>query len=104
MGPDPVGMGGLGCLLHGSSSPGVLRADLLPGSAHFWAKPGPTLGRSAVQGIGHPCSGGFRAVEGGLGIGGSPTGIAVGHVYYFLEDVFPNQPGGKRLLLTPSFL
>uniref|UniRef100_A0A8D0DV99 Derlin n=1 Tax=Salvator merianae TaxID=96440 RepID=A0A8D0DV99_SALMN len=31
-------------------------------------------------------------------------GIAVGHVYYFLEDVFPNQPGGKRLLLTPTFL
>ncbi|XP_032165411.1 derlin-3 isoform X7 [Mustela erminea] len=31
-------------------------------------------------------------------------GIAVGHIYYFLEDIFPNQPGGKRLLLTPSFL
>ncbi|XP_044921188.1 derlin-3 isoform X8 [Mustela putorius furo] len=31
-------------------------------------------------------------------------GIAVGHIYYFLEDVLPNQPGGKRLLLTPSFL
>ncbi|XP_073860245.1 derlin-3 isoform X8 [Macaca fascicularis] len=31
-------------------------------------------------------------------------GIAVGHIYYFLEDVFPNQPGGKRLLLTPGFL
>ncbi|XP_048819964.1 derlin-3-like isoform X3 [Lagopus muta] len=31
-------------------------------------------------------------------------GIAVGHIYYFLEDVFPNQPGGKKLLLTPSFL
>nr|XP_038955018.1 derlin-3 isoform X7 [Rattus norvegicus] len=31
-------------------------------------------------------------------------GIIVGHIYYFLEDVFPNQPGGKRLLLTPSFL
>uniref|UniRef100_A0A8D2JFE5 Derlin n=1 Tax=Varanus komodoensis TaxID=61221 RepID=A0A8D2JFE5_VARKO len=31
-------------------------------------------------------------------------GIAVGHVYYFLEDVFPNQPGGKKLLLTPGFL
>lgn len=28
----------------------------------------------------------------------------MGHIYYFLEDVFPNQPGGKRLLLTPSFL
>ncbi|XP_051490247.1 derlin-2-like isoform X4 [Apus apus] len=31
-------------------------------------------------------------------------GIAVGHIYYFLEDVFPNQPGGKKLLLTPGFL
>ncbi|XP_045391047.1 derlin-3 isoform X4 [Lemur catta] len=31
-------------------------------------------------------------------------GIAVGHTYYFLEDVFPKQPGGKRLLLTPGFL
>lgn len=31
-------------------------------------------------------------------------GIAVGHIYYFLEDVFPNQPGGKRLLVTPGLL
>ncbi|XP_062887681.1 derlin-2-like isoform X1 [Mobula hypostoma] len=31
-------------------------------------------------------------------------GIVVGHVYYFLEDVFPNQPGGVKLLVTPSFL
>uniref|UniRef100_A0A5F8HKC6 Derlin n=1 Tax=Monodelphis domestica TaxID=13616 RepID=A0A5F8HKC6_MONDO len=31
-------------------------------------------------------------------------GIAVGHIYYFLEDVFPYQPGGKKLLLTPGFL
>uniref|UniRef100_A0A673FVA7 Derlin n=1 Tax=Sinocyclocheilus rhinocerous TaxID=307959 RepID=A0A673FVA7_9TELE len=30
--------------------------------------------------------------------------IAVGHVYYFLEDVFPNQPGGGRWLRTPSIL
>ncbi|KAF5923059.1 hypothetical protein HPG69_016525, partial [Diceros bicornis minor] len=29
--------------------------------------------------------------------------IAVGHISYFLEDVFPNQPVGKRLLLTPRF-
>lgn len=32
------------------------------------------------------------------------SGIAVGHVYFFLEDVFPNQPGGGRWLRTPSFL
>jgi len=31
-------------------------------------------------------------------------GIAVGHIYYFLEDVFPRQPGGMRLLQTPRFL
>lgn len=31
-------------------------------------------------------------------------GIAVGHVYYFLEDVFPRQPGGFRVLLTPAFI
>ncbi|XP_041749843.1 derlin-2 isoform X1 [Coregonus clupeaformis] len=31
-------------------------------------------------------------------------GIAVGHVYFFLEDVFPNQPGGGRWLKTPFFL
>lgn len=30
--------------------------------------------------------------------------IVVGHIYYFLENIFPNQPGDKRLLLTPSFL
>lgn len=31
-------------------------------------------------------------------------GIAVGHIYFFLEDVFPNQPGGGKLLRTPSVL
>lgn len=32
------------------------------------------------------------------------SGIAVGHVYFFLEDVFPNQPGGGRWLKTPSIM
>nr|XP_008537389.1 PREDICTED: LOW QUALITY PROTEIN: derlin-3 [Equus przewalskii] len=31
-------------------------------------------------------------------------GTTSGHIYYFLEDVFPNKPEGKRLLQTPSFL
>uniref|UniRef100_F7BLL3 Derlin n=1 Tax=Equus caballus TaxID=9796 RepID=F7BLL3_HORSE len=31
-------------------------------------------------------------------------GEAACHIYYFLEDVFPNKPEGKRLLQTPSFL
>ncbi|XP_045600194.2 derlin-2 [Procambarus clarkii] len=32
------------------------------------------------------------------------VGIAVGHIYYFLEDVFPARSGGIRLLKTPRFL
>ncbi|PAA71365.1 hypothetical protein BOX15_Mlig028359g1 [Macrostomum lignano] len=31
-------------------------------------------------------------------------GIAAGHVYYFLEDVFPRQRNGFRVLRTPQFL
>lgn len=31
-------------------------------------------------------------------------GIAVGHIYYFMEDVFPNQRGGFKILKTPSFM
>ena len=30
--------------------------------------------------------------------------MAVGHIYYFLEDVLPNQPGRSRVLVTPMFL
>jgi len=29
-------------------------------------------------------------------------GMLVGHTYYFLEDVFPNQAGGYRILKTPQ--
>ncbi|XP_015123371.1 derlin-2 [Diachasma alloeum] len=31
-------------------------------------------------------------------------GMAVGHMYYFAEDVFPNQRGGFRILKTPRIL
>ena len=32
------------------------------------------------------------------------SGIAIGHIYYFLEDVFPEQPGGFKILRTPIIL
>ncbi|VDK27386.1 unnamed protein product [Taenia asiatica] len=32
------------------------------------------------------------------------VGIVIGHLYYVLEDVFPNQPNGFRILRTPEFL
>ncbi|KAK2171143.1 hypothetical protein NP493_1099g00017 [Ridgeia piscesae] len=31
-------------------------------------------------------------------------GIAIGHIYYFLEDVFPEQAGGFKILVTPQIL
>ncbi|CAD6188158.1 unnamed protein product [Caenorhabditis auriculariae] len=33
-----------------------------------------------------------------------PLGIACGHIYFFLEDVFPYQEHGTRLLKTPQWL
>jgi len=30
--------------------------------------------------------------------------MVIGHIYYFLEDIFPNKPGGRRLIRTPQFL
>lgn len=35
---------------------------------------------------------------------GDLVGIAVGHIYYFLMDVFPNKPGGFQILKTPHFM
>ena len=40
---------------------------------------------------------------------GSPVlvdilGIVSGHIYYFLEDVFPSEEGGFKLLTTPRIL
>ncbi|XP_074641489.1 derlin-2-like [Tubulanus polymorphus] len=31
-------------------------------------------------------------------------GIAIGHIYFYLEDVFPEQPGGFKILKTPHFM
>ena len=31
-------------------------------------------------------------------------GISIGHIYYYLQDVFPHLPGGFRLLKTPKFI
>lgn len=39
-------------------------------------------------------------------LGSSPVvdllGMAAGHTYYFLEDVYPHTPTGRRLLRTPA--
>jgi len=42
--------------------------------------------------------------DGGDDEGVCSPGIAVGHLYYFLVVVFPNQPGGRKLLTTPALL
>lgn len=32
------------------------------------------------------------------------VGMAIGHMYFFLEDILPQQRGGHRILKTPKFL
>ncbi|XP_041978932.1 derlin-2 [Aricia agestis] len=32
------------------------------------------------------------------------VGMAIGHIYFFLEDVLPRQRGGQKILKTPKFL
>ncbi|GBP23238.1 Derlin-2 [Eumeta japonica] len=32
------------------------------------------------------------------------VGMAIGHIYFFLEDVLPQQRGGYKILKTPMFL
>ncbi|ORZ25749.1 Derlin [Absidia repens] len=48
----------------------------------------------------------FSLVLGGDIPTGDILGIAVGHIYYFFEDVWPQDPasGGKRLLDTPRIM
>lgn len=31
-------------------------------------------------------------------------GMGIGHIYYYMEDVFPRQQGGFRILKAPNFL
>jgi Derlin-2/3 len=35
---------------------------------------------------------------------GDLVGIVVGHIYFFLVDVFPFKPGGFQILKTPHFM
>jgi len=46
----------------------------------------------------------FSFLLNGEGLLVDALGIAVGHSYYFLEDVFPYRSGGVRILKTPLFL
>ena len=43
-----------------------------------------------------------------MAMGGSPLmlliGIAVGHMYYFLDVVYPSQNGGRKVLVTPTII
>lgn len=34
----------------------------------------------------------------------SLIGIAVGHFYFFMMEIYPRQPGGSLLLYTPDFM
>jgi hypothetical protein len=45
---------------------------------------------------------GFNVLMGGLPLL-EIFGVIVGHIYYFLDEIYPNT-GGPRILKTPQFL
>jgi len=45
---------------------------------------------------------GFRLLMGGLPIA-EVMGVLVGHIFYFLNDLYPLQ-SGRRIIYTPQFL
>jgi hypothetical protein len=49
---------------------------------------------------------GFTVLINNIWPWGDLLGLAVGHLYYFLEDVYPRLPasGGRRILRAPDFL
>ena len=47
---------------------------------------------------------GFTVLMVGYFPTGNLLGIAVGHIYYFLEDVWFREKGGTRWLKTPGWL
>jgi Derlin-2/3 len=44
----------------------------------------------------------------GMVLGQNPVfdllGIVVGHIYYYLEDIYPQLTGGRKILITPGIL
>ena len=49
---------------------------------------------------------GFNVLLNNIWPWGDVLGLVVGHIFYFLEDVYPRMPGsgGRRLLQAPTFL
>ena len=48
----------------------------------------------------------FTVLLNGIWPWGDILGLSIGHLYYFLEDVYPRMPnsGGRRLLESPTIL
>jgi len=46
----------------------------------------------------------FQFLTGGMLDLTQLMGIGVGHIYFFLKDVWPNQYGGREFLATPEFI
>lgn len=52
----------------------------------------------------HPCNIHLKITTVSLMLFLLSPGMVVGHIYYFLEDVFPTQRGGFKLIKTPGIL
>jgi len=86
----------------------ILGLALIMMIIYYWSRKNPEIGMSFFFGIRFKALYfpwvliGFRILLGGMPIS-EIFGVLVGHLYYFLTVVYPDQ-GGRRLLRTPQFL
>jgi len=86
----------------------VLGSGLLSSIVYLWSRKNPDLEMSFMFGLRFKavylpwvlC--GFKLLQGGMPIS-ELIGILIGHVWYFLVDLYPLQ-SGRQLLKTPAFL
>jgi hypothetical protein len=86
----------------------ILAGGLLSAIVYLWSRKNPELEMSFMFGLRFkaiylPCVlCGFKMLQGGMPIE-ELTGIVVGHLWYFITDLYPLQ-SGRVLLKTPQFL
>lgn len=84
----------------------LLGEGLLSAIIYFWSRKNPDLVMSFMFGLKFQaiylpwvlCA--FKVLQGGLPIE-ELFGIVIGHLYYFIADLYPLQ-SGRRLLYTPQ--
>eukprot|EP01127_Copromyxa_protea_P005747 TRINITY_DN15609_c0_g1_i1.p1 TRINITY_DN15609_c0_g1~~TRINITY_DN15609_c0_g1_i1.p1 ORF type:complete len:232 (-),score=42.95 TRINITY_DN15609_c0_g1_i1:38-733(-) len=87
----------------------ILGTGLILSIIYYWARKNPNVPMTFMFGLRFQSMYfpwvliGFRILLGGFPLS-EICGALVGHLYFFLVDVYPATNGGRRILFTPQFL